>query len=63
MEWLDKQEPNLVIYVFFGTTTSFTEEQIQEIATVLEKSKHKFIWVLGDANKGGIFNGNEGKKA
>ncbi|KAK7278798.1 hypothetical protein RJT34_23834 [Clitoria ternatea] len=29
MEWLDKQEPNSVIYVSFGTTTSFTREEIE----------------------------------
>ncbi|RDX73314.1 Zeatin O-glucosyltransferase, partial [Mucuna pruriens] len=62
MEWLDKQEPNSVIYVSFGTTTTLTEEQIQEIATGLEQSKHKFIWVLRDADKGDIFDGCEAKK-
>ncbi|RDX97612.1 Zeatin O-glucosyltransferase, partial [Mucuna pruriens] len=62
MEWLDKQEPNSVIYVSFGTTTTLTEEQIQEIATGLEQSKHKFIWVLRDADKGDIFDGSEAKR-
>ncbi|RDX83712.1 Zeatin O-glucosyltransferase, partial [Mucuna pruriens] len=62
IEWLDKQEPNSVIYVSFGTTTSLREEQIQEIATGLEQSKHKFIWVLRDADKGDIFDGSEAKR-
>ncbi|KAK7392919.1 hypothetical protein VNO78_21369 [Psophocarpus tetragonolobus] len=62
MEWLDKQEPNSVIYVSFGTTTSFKEEQIKEIAIGLEQSKQKFIWVLRDADKGDIFDGSEAKR-
>ncbi|CAJ1967619.1 unnamed protein product [Sphenostylis stenocarpa] len=62
MEWLDKQEPSSVIYVSFGTTTTLTEEQIQQIETGLEQSKQKFIWVLRDADKGDIFDGNEAKR-
>ncbi|KEH28644.1 putative trans-zeatin O-beta-D-glucosyltransferase [Medicago truncatula] len=62
MEWLDKQEPNSVIYVSFGTTTTLTDEEIEQIATGLEQSKIKFIWVLRDADKGDIFDGNEGKR-
>ncbi|KAG5052311.1 hypothetical protein AAZX31_02G175500 [Glycine max] len=58
LEWLHKQEPNSVMYVSFGTTTSLTVEQIEEIATGLEQSKQKFIWVLRDADKGDIFDGN-----
>nr|XP_016508130.1 PREDICTED: zeatin O-glucosyltransferase-like [Nicotiana tabacum] len=53
--WLDKQEPNSVLYVSFGTTTSFSDEQIKEMAIGLEQSKQKFIWVLRDADKGNVF--------
>nr|XP_043613002.1 zeatin O-glucosyltransferase-like [Erigeron canadensis] len=56
-EWLDKQAPNSVLYVSFGTTTSISNEQIQELALGLEKSEQKFIWVLRDADKGDIFEG------
>ena len=38
------------------------DEQIQEIATGLEQSKQKFIWVLRDADKGDIFDGSEAKR-
>ncbi|TKY53376.1 Zeatin O-glucosyltransferase [Spatholobus suberectus] len=62
MEWLDKQEPNSVIYVSFGTTTTLTEEQTEQIATGLEQSMQKFIWVLRDADKGDIFDGSEAKR-
>ena len=62
MEWLDKQEASSVIYISFGTTTALRDEQIQEIATGLEQSKQKFIWVLRDADKGDIFDGSETKR-
>ncbi|KAL9319190.1 hypothetical protein ACSQ67_015707 [Phaseolus vulgaris] len=62
VEWLDKQEPSSVIYISFGTTTALRDEQIQEIATGLEQSKQKFIWVLRDADKGDIFDGSEAKR-
>ncbi|KAA8518134.1 hypothetical protein F0562_015608 [Nyssa sinensis] len=57
LEWLDEQTPNSVIFVSFGTTTSFTDEQIKELAIGLEKSEQKFIWVLRDADKGDVFEG------
>ncbi|KAM3398911.1 zeatin O-xylosyltransferase [Capsicum galapagoense] len=49
LKWLDKQEPNSVIFVSFGTTTSLSKEQIKELAIGLEKSQHKFIWIARDA--------------
>ncbi|WCJ30426.1 UDP-Glycosyltransferase superfamily protein [Euphorbia peplus] len=58
-KWLDKQEPNLVIYVSFGTTASLSDEQIRELASGLEASKVKFIWVLREADRGDIFTGTE----
>nr|POE93160.1 zeatin o-glucosyltransferase [Quercus suber] len=51
LEWLDKESPNSVIYVSFGTTTAMEDEQIKELAIGLEKSEQKFIWVLRDADK------------
>ncbi|KAK9057722.1 hypothetical protein SSX86_022558 [Deinandra increscens subsp. villosa] len=57
LEWLDKQAQDSVIYVAFGSTTSFSDEQIQELAIGLENSGQKFIWVLRDADKGDIFKG------
>ena len=62
MDWLDKQETNSVIYVSFGTTTTLTDEEIEQIATGLKQSKIMFIWVLRDADKGDIFDKNEGKR-
>ncbi|KAL2483066.1 UDP-glycosyltransferase 74D1 [Forsythia ovata] len=57
LEWLDKQARNSVIYVSFGTTTSLLDEEIKELAMGLEQSKQKFIWVLRDADKGNVFDG------
>ncbi|KAL8467537.1 hypothetical protein ACS0TY_030966 [Phlomoides rotata] len=57
LEWLDKQEPKSVIYVSFGTTVSLSDEQIKELALGLEQSKVKFMWVLRDADKCDIFDG------
>ncbi|KAL2466030.1 UDP-glycosyltransferase 73C3 [Abeliophyllum distichum] len=58
LEWLDKQPLNSVIFISFGSTSSFSNEQIKEIALGLEKSGKKFIWVLRDADKGDIFEGD-----
>ncbi|KAK4355804.1 hypothetical protein RND71_024775 [Anisodus tanguticus] len=52
-----------VLYVSFGTSTSFSDEQIKEVAMGLELSKHKFIWVLRNADKGDpVTNKCEGNK-
>ncbi|WOH06469.1 hypothetical protein DCAR_0625897 [Daucus carota subsp. sativus] len=61
LTFLDKQSPGSVIYVSFGTTISFTDEQIQELALGLEKSEQTFIWVLRDADRGDIYAGPERK--
>ncbi|XP_038882359.1 zeatin O-glucosyltransferase-like [Benincasa hispida] len=57
LEWLDQQQTNSVVYVSFGTTTALEDEQILEIAGGLERSGQKFIWVLRDADKGDVFDG------
>lgn len=55
LDWLDKQEPNSVLYVSFGTTTCMSDEQIKELAIGLERSCVKFLWILRDADKGDVF--------
>ncbi|KAL9331561.1 hypothetical protein ACSQ67_001171 [Phaseolus vulgaris] len=62
IEWLDRQEARSVMYVSFGTTTCFSEEQIKEVANGLEKSKQKFVWVVRDADKGDVFNHDGGSQ-
>ncbi|KAJ8562683.1 hypothetical protein K7X08_031135 [Anisodus acutangulus] len=62
LTWLDKHETNSVIFVSFGTTTSFSDEQIEEIANGLERSEQKFVWVLRDADKGNVFAKDQSRK-
>ncbi|XP_015876879.1 zeatin O-xylosyltransferase-like [Ziziphus jujuba] len=64
LDWLDKQEPNSVLYISFGTTISMAhhDEQLQELATGLELSETKFIWVFRDADiEDPDFNGEKGE--
>ncbi|CAI9099852.1 OLC1v1036734C1 [Oldenlandia corymbosa var. corymbosa] len=56
LEWLDKQAPNSVVFVSFGTTTSLSDQEIKVIAVGLEESNQKFLWVLRDADTGHLFN-------
>ncbi|XP_076944723.1 zeatin O-glucosyltransferase-like [Bidens hawaiensis] len=46
LQWLDNQPRNSVMYVSFGTTTTFCDEQIRELALGLERSGQRFIWVV-----------------
>ncbi|XP_057784511.1 zeatin O-glucosyltransferase-like [Salvia miltiorrhiza] len=55
LKWLDRQARNSVILVSFGTTTTLSNHQIHELATGLEKSGQKFVWVLRDADSGDVF--------
>ncbi|KAL3533744.1 hypothetical protein ACH5RR_007265 [Cinchona calisaya] len=57
LDWLDKQAPNSVIFISFGSTTSLSDQEVEEIAIGLEKSEQKFIWVVRDADKGDVFDG------
>ncbi|KAK4371239.1 hypothetical protein RND71_010714 [Anisodus tanguticus] len=61
LEWLNKQPPSSVLYICFGTTTSFSDREIKELAMGLEQSKQKFTWVLRDADRGDIFTGKARK--
>lgn len=57
LDWLNKQNPNSVIYISFGTTVSLSSGEIKELALGLEQIKQKFLWVLRDADGGNIFEG------
>ncbi|KAL3338699.1 hypothetical protein AABB24_027694 [Solanum stoloniferum] len=61
LDWLNKQPPRSVLYVSFGTITSFSDRQIKELAMGLEQSKQRFIWVLRDTDRGDIFKGEDRK--
>ncbi|XP_055801187.1 zeatin O-glucosyltransferase-like [Solanum dulcamara] len=57
LEWLNKQPPRSVLYISFGTSTTFSNREVMELAIGLEQSKQKFIWVLREADRGDIFTG------
>ncbi|KAJ4967915.1 hypothetical protein NE237_014616 [Protea cynaroides] len=45
LKWLDKMEPNSVLYVNFGSSTVMTDQQLREFACGLANSKHPFLWI------------------
>ncbi|KAK4485460.1 hypothetical protein RD792_008101 [Penstemon davidsonii] len=59
LDWLNKQDPRSVIYVSFGTSISISDEEAKEFAMGLELSKKKFVWVVRDADKTNIFDGED----
>lgn len=59
LQWLDNQPVNSVIYVSFGTTTTFSDEQITELAIGLERSEHRFIWVVRAADMADVVNSDD----
>ncbi|KAJ0594800.1 putative flavonol 3-O-glucosyltransferase [Helianthus annuus] len=44
--WLDGQPPLSVVVLCFGSSGSFNEVQVKEIALGLERSGHRFVWSL-----------------
>ncbi|KAF1859837.1 hypothetical protein Lal_00028020 [Lupinus albus] len=46
LNWLDKQEQKSVVYISFGSLVRFSDEQLLEIASGMEGSGHKFLWVV-----------------
>ncbi|KAE8732029.1 UDP-glycosyltransferase 76C2 [Hibiscus syriacus] len=46
ISWLDKQIPNSVIYVSFGSVAAIEESEFLEVAWGLANSKQPFLWVV-----------------
>ncbi|KAK9667133.1 hypothetical protein RND81_14G235400 [Saponaria officinalis] len=46
LAWLDSKKPCSVVYVSFGSITTFIASQLHEIANALENSGQNFIWVV-----------------
>ncbi|KAL3635319.1 hypothetical protein CASFOL_019866 [Castilleja foliolosa] len=44
--WLDKHDPNSVIYVNFGSITVVTAQQLTEFAWGLAKTEKPFLWII-----------------
>ncbi|XVF43000.1 hypothetical protein PTKIN_Ptkin02bG0005200 [Pterospermum kingtungense] len=58
LEWLDKQPPDSVLFVTFGSGGTLSMEQQIELAWGLELSHQRFIWVVRkptDATGAGTF--------
>ncbi|KAG9454019.1 hypothetical protein H6P81_006923 [Aristolochia fimbriata] len=53
LKWLDLQPRRSVVFLSFGSMIAFPPEQLREIAAGLERSGHRFLWVLrGSAEPG-----------
>ena len=50
LKWLDKQPPSSVLYVSFGSGGTLSQNQINELASGLELSGQRFLWVLRAPN-------------
>ncbi|CAD6333120.1 unnamed protein product [Miscanthus lutarioriparius] len=48
LAWLDEQPEQSVVFLCFGSTGAgnHSKEQVKEIATGLERSGHRFLWVV-----------------
>ncbi|XP_074329308.1 UDP-glycosyltransferase 85A8-like isoform X1 [Apium graveolens] len=46
IDWLDKREPNSVVYVNFGSITPMNAKQLTEFAWGLANSKKFFLWIV-----------------
>ncbi|KAI6691273.1 hypothetical protein NL676_028101 [Syzygium grande] len=46
LSWLEKQPRKSVVFLCFGSRGTFSAEQIKEVAVGLEKSGHRFLWVV-----------------
>ena len=46
LQWLDKQEPNSVVYVNYGSVTLMSDQHLKEFAWGLANSKQPFLWIV-----------------
>lgn len=46
LTWLDSQPVGSVVFLCFGSLGLFSKEQLREIAFGLERSGHRFLWVV-----------------
>ncbi|KAK6287002.1 hypothetical protein POUND7_013181 [Theobroma cacao] len=57
IDWLDKQKPNSVLYISFGSWVSpIGDAKIKTLALTLEALRRPFIWVLAHAWRQGLPN-------
>uniref|UniRef100_A0ACD5VTJ9 Uncharacterized protein n=1 Tax=Avena sativa TaxID=4498 RepID=A0ACD5VTJ9_AVESA len=46
LEWLDAQPERIVVFLCFGSLGTFSAAQLGEVARGLQKSGHRFLWVV-----------------
>ncbi|GJN17754.1 hypothetical protein PR202_gb04850 [Eleusine coracana subsp. coracana] len=46
LRWLEGQPDHSVVFLAFGSIGTFPKKQLEEIAIGLEKSGHRFLWVV-----------------
>jgi UDP-N-acetylglucosamine:LPS N-acetylglucosamine transferase len=46
LEWLDAQPERSVVFLCFGSLGTFSAAQLGEVARGLQKSGHRFLWVV-----------------
>ncbi|KAI6673978.1 hypothetical protein NL676_001884 [Syzygium grande] len=51
LTWLDSQPRGSVVFLCFGSLGMFSVEQLKEIATGLERSGQRFLWVVRNPTK------------
>ena len=49
LTWLDAQPCGSVVFLSFGSKGTFSEVQLKEMAMGLERSGHRFLWVVRSA--------------
>ncbi|TVU11610.1 hypothetical protein EJB05_45204, partial [Eragrostis curvula] len=63
VRWLDSQPPASVLFLCFGSSVFFKAPQAHEIARALERSGHRFLWVLRGAPEPGTKTSTDGNLA
>ncbi|KAJ1689585.1 hypothetical protein LUZ63_013740 [Rhynchospora breviuscula] len=48
LTWLDNQPRQSVLFLCFGSSGTFSFEQLKEMAVGLENSGHRFLWAVRD---------------
>ena len=46
LAWLDTQPKTSVVFLYFGSLGRFSAKQTREVATGLEASGQRFLWVV-----------------
>ena len=46
LSWLDRQPSQSVVFLCFGSKGTFSQAQVKEIASGLERSEQRFLWVV-----------------